>query len=331
MFGPENVQLLHVFAWGTMTSVMYFPVLLLVLLAGGLDPRLLSAPYLPPHRHARLRRVPGAHPHHHTSLVPVAQRAPGAARLDAARLAGVARRGDGVSFAVAYVMHVLIEKPSLWIRATGSPLEPRGAGSLGVEGGRRRPAHACAGAAGSLRRGGAQGSSPAAAAAPSAAPSAEAAAAAEAAPSAAPAAEAAAAAPTAAPSTAAAAAPTRRPTRRPIRRGPTRRPIRTPAWRARPARPQPRRSARPWSARRRDFVSLRHAAETREAEGEGEDHRRREFPESAHDSALLVATRSCVSARSASAPARRPDRPLTRYDVGPGWLASLHLGAPPRQ
>jgi peptidoglycan/LPS O-acetylase OafA/YrhL len=117
MFGAENLQLVHVFAWGTVTSVMYFPALILLLhTEGGWLIGWLSAPYF--------RRIAtlgyGVYLVHiplidHV-LVPVAQ------RLQArhvsmllvwpASLAAVML----LSFVIAYAMHVFIEKPSLWIR-----------------------------------------------------------------------------------------------------------------------------------------------------------------------------------------------------------------------
>lgn len=116
MFGPQGVQLLHVFTWGTVTSVMYLGVLLLLLHGQGAVHRFLSASFwrrlatlgygvylvhiplidhlaVPAARWLRARHVPMA-------------------LVWPASLAGVM----AASFAIAYAMHVLIEKPSLWIR-----------------------------------------------------------------------------------------------------------------------------------------------------------------------------------------------------------------------
>lgn len=45
MFGEEHMQLVHVFQWGTVTSVMYFAMLLLLLHGGGKVKDWLSAPF----------------------------------------------------------------------------------------------------------------------------------------------------------------------------------------------------------------------------------------------------------------------------------------------
>lgn len=115
-FGEKNLQLVHVFAWGTVTSAMYFAWVLLLLHSDGWIPRALSLPIY--------RRIAtlgyGVYLVHiplcdHV-LVPLAH----------------ALQGGGVpmvvvwpfsltllmvlSIGLAYVMHVLIEKPSLWIR-----------------------------------------------------------------------------------------------------------------------------------------------------------------------------------------------------------------------
>jgi peptidoglycan/LPS O-acetylase OafA/YrhL len=116
MFGPEGAQLLHVLAWGTVTSLMYFPALLLLLHGDGWIHRVLSAPFwrtlatlgygvylvhIPLIDHVAVpaaRALQGRH-------VPMMLVWP-------AMLLGVMAG----SFAVGYVMHVVIEKPSLWIR-----------------------------------------------------------------------------------------------------------------------------------------------------------------------------------------------------------------------
>jgi peptidoglycan/LPS O-acetylase OafA/YrhL len=116
MFGASTVQLMHMFAWGTLTSLMYFPALLLLLHTQGPINRMLS--WSPFRRIATLGYgvylvhiplidhvlVPLAHrfQEKHVSMV----------YLWPASLAGVLV----MSFAIAYAMHVLVEKPSLWIR-----------------------------------------------------------------------------------------------------------------------------------------------------------------------------------------------------------------------
>jgi peptidoglycan/LPS O-acetylase OafA/YrhL len=118
MFGPEHVQLVHVFAWGTVTSVMYFGVLLLLIHGdtSGWIHHALSAPIF--------RKIAtlgyGVYLVHiplcDLVIVPAAQRAqarhwPMLLVWPAALLALMLS-----SLALAYVMHVVIEKPSLRVR-----------------------------------------------------------------------------------------------------------------------------------------------------------------------------------------------------------------------
>jgi peptidoglycan/LPS O-acetylase OafA/YrhL len=116
MFGAEHVQLVHVFSWGTVTSVMYLCALPLLLHGDGLVHRALSAPFF--RRAATLGYgvylvhiplidhvfVPAAKAleKRHVSMLFVWP-----ASLAATMLA---------SFAIAYAMHVLIEKPALRLR-----------------------------------------------------------------------------------------------------------------------------------------------------------------------------------------------------------------------
>jgi peptidoglycan/LPS O-acetylase OafA/YrhL len=116
LFGPEYVQIVHVFAWGTVTSVMYFPLLLLLLHGKGWIHDMLSAPFW--RRLATLGY--GVYLVHiplidHV-IVPVAQAAQ-ARRVSMLLVwpASLAAVMAG-SFLVGYAMHVFIEKPSLWIR-----------------------------------------------------------------------------------------------------------------------------------------------------------------------------------------------------------------------
>lgn len=116
MFGEEHVQLVHVFAWGSVTSVMYFGLLLMLLLGDGLIPRALS--------HPLFRRIAtlgyGVYLVHipviDHLLVPMAKSLEARAvpmsviwPLSLALLMVV-------SLVLAYVIHVLIEKPSLRLR-----------------------------------------------------------------------------------------------------------------------------------------------------------------------------------------------------------------------
>ncbi len=116
MFGPENVQVVHVFTWGTVTSLMYLPALILLLHSEGWIHRMLAAPFW--RRLATLGY--GVYLVHIPIIdhlaVPAgrflkAQHVP-MALVWPASLLGVM----GVAWAVGYAMHVLIEKPSLWIR-----------------------------------------------------------------------------------------------------------------------------------------------------------------------------------------------------------------------
>ena len=116
MFGPEHVQLVHMLTWGTVTSLMYFPLLLLLLHGEGWIHRGLSAPIF--RRLATLGY--GVYLVHiplcdHV-LVPVA-RALQARHVSMLLVwpASLAALMTG-SFVIAYAMHVLIEKPSLKIR-----------------------------------------------------------------------------------------------------------------------------------------------------------------------------------------------------------------------
>lgn len=118
MFGKEHVQLVHVFAWGTVTSIMYFGVLLLLIHGdtGSWVHRALSAPIF--------RKIAtlgyGVYLVHiplcDQVIVPAAQAAqarhwPMLLVWPAALLALMLS-----SLALAYVMHVVIEKPSLRVR-----------------------------------------------------------------------------------------------------------------------------------------------------------------------------------------------------------------------
>ncbi len=116
LFGPEHAQLMHVFAWGTVTSIMYFTGLLVLLNGTGIVVRLLSL--------SIFRRVAtlgyGIYLVHipilDFAIVPIAK--------------GLERRAVpmfviwplslallmALSILVAYALHVLVEKPTLRVR-----------------------------------------------------------------------------------------------------------------------------------------------------------------------------------------------------------------------
>lgn len=117
MFGKENVQLVHVFAWGSVTSVMYFAALLLLLFGGeGAVIEWLSAPIF--------RRMATLGYGVYLVHIPVCDQiiVPMAKALDARHvpmllvwplsLAALML----LSMGFGYVLHVLVEKPSLRLR-----------------------------------------------------------------------------------------------------------------------------------------------------------------------------------------------------------------------
>jgi peptidoglycan/LPS O-acetylase OafA/YrhL len=116
LFGRENELLLFVFAWGTMTSVLYFGPLLMLLGGEGWIPRALAAPFF--------RRVAtlgyGVYLVHmpiiHYGFVPVVRalhdRGVSMILLWPLTLVSIVV----CSHAVAYLLHVLVEKPSLRLR-----------------------------------------------------------------------------------------------------------------------------------------------------------------------------------------------------------------------
>jgi peptidoglycan/LPS O-acetylase OafA/YrhL len=116
LFGAEHVQIVHVFAWGTITSVMYFAWLILLLHGDGWIHRALSF--------SIFRRIAtlgyGVYLTHIPILdnvaVPVA-RALQARHVPMLVIWPLSLVGLSVaSLGLAYVLHVLVEKPSLWIR-----------------------------------------------------------------------------------------------------------------------------------------------------------------------------------------------------------------------
>ncbi len=116
MFGEEHVQLVHVFAWGTVTSLMYLCALPLLLHGDGWIHRGLSAPFF--RRAATLGY--GVYLVH----IPIIDHVvlPAAKALHARRISLLFLWPAALvatllaSFLIGYLMHVLIEKPSLRLR-----------------------------------------------------------------------------------------------------------------------------------------------------------------------------------------------------------------------
>jgi peptidoglycan/LPS O-acetylase OafA/YrhL len=116
MFGTANLQLVHIFAWGTVTTMMYFGWVLLLLHGDGWIHRALSIPIF--------RRMATLGYGVYLVHIPLCDRVlvPIAHVLDARHVPMVLVWPASVialmvaSLALAYVMHVLIEKPSLRLR-----------------------------------------------------------------------------------------------------------------------------------------------------------------------------------------------------------------------
>jgi len=116
MFGADNVQLVHVFAWGTVTSIMYLCALPLLLHGDGLIHRALSAPFF--RRAATLGY--GVYLVH----IPIIDHVlvPAAKALEKRHVSMLLvwplslAATMAISFLIAYAMHVLIEKPALKLR-----------------------------------------------------------------------------------------------------------------------------------------------------------------------------------------------------------------------
>ena len=116
MFGQRYVQMVHVFAWGTITSVMYFGWVLLLLHGDGWIHRALSIPIF--------RRVATLGYGVYLVHIPLCDHliVPIARDLQRRQVSMMLVWPASVfvlmvsSLAIAYVMHVLIEKPSLWFR-----------------------------------------------------------------------------------------------------------------------------------------------------------------------------------------------------------------------
>jgi peptidoglycan/LPS O-acetylase OafA/YrhL len=116
MFGVGVAPVVKMLSWGTLTTVMYFGVLSLLLHAGGPITRALSAPFF--------RSVAtlgyGVYLVHiplcdHV-VVPVARVLHGRGVPWGVMWVGALVALVLLSHGLAYVMHVVIEKPSLWVR-----------------------------------------------------------------------------------------------------------------------------------------------------------------------------------------------------------------------
>ncbi len=116
LFGERNVQLVHVFCWGTVTSLMYLAWLILLLHTDGWIQRALSAPFY--------RRVATLGYGVYLVHIPICDHVivPLARALETRKVSMILVWPASVvvlmalSLVLAYVMHVLIEKPSLRMR-----------------------------------------------------------------------------------------------------------------------------------------------------------------------------------------------------------------------
>lgn len=116
MFGAEHVQLVKVFSWGTLTSVMYLCALPLLLHSDGYVTRFLSLPVF--------RKVATLGYGLYLVHIPIIDRlvVPGVKALHARGVSLVVLWLGSLVFTlvlswlIAYAMHLLIEKPSLWLR-----------------------------------------------------------------------------------------------------------------------------------------------------------------------------------------------------------------------
>ncbi|MBK9266617.1 MAG: acyltransferase [Polyangiaceae bacterium] len=116
MFGKEHLQLVKVFSWGTLTSIMYLCALPLLLYSDGIVARVLSAPFF--------RKVATLGYGLYLVHIPIIDHlvVPAVKTLHSRgislTLLWIAALATTllVSWAIAYVMHLFIEKPSLWLR-----------------------------------------------------------------------------------------------------------------------------------------------------------------------------------------------------------------------
>ena len=119
LFGAEYVQWVHVFAWGTLTSIMYVPALLLLL-----HPKTGEDP---------IQRFLGARGFHTIATLGYGiylVHIPLLYRVCVPLVKALKARGYSMwvgwplafvvdvagSLAIGYVLHILVEKPSLWLR-----------------------------------------------------------------------------------------------------------------------------------------------------------------------------------------------------------------------
>jgi len=116
MFGPEYVQIVHVFAWGTVTSIMWFCAVLLLLHGEGPIQRALSAPIF--------RRIATLGYGVYLVHIPLCDHfiVPIAKRLEARHVSMILVWPlslvllMGSSIFVGYLLHIFVEKPALRIR-----------------------------------------------------------------------------------------------------------------------------------------------------------------------------------------------------------------------
>jgi peptidoglycan/LPS O-acetylase OafA/YrhL len=116
LFGHDKVQVVHVYLWGSVTSVMYFLWGLLILNGDGWIHRALSAPFF--------RRLATLGYGVYLVHIPLCDRIvlPMARKLVGQKVSMVLVWPLSVatlmtaSLTVAYALHVLVEKPSLWVR-----------------------------------------------------------------------------------------------------------------------------------------------------------------------------------------------------------------------
>jgi peptidoglycan/LPS O-acetylase OafA/YrhL len=118
MFGPEHLQLVHVFGWGTITSVMYFCILLLLLHGDteGWVHKALSFPIF--------RKIATVGYGVYLVHIPILDKliVPAAQRAQAHHVPMIIIWPVSLalvmllSLGLGYVMHVIIEKPSLRVR-----------------------------------------------------------------------------------------------------------------------------------------------------------------------------------------------------------------------
>ena len=116
MFGYENVHPMKVVSWGTLTSVMWLSMLGLLLFTEGWVGRALG--------HPAFRKLATLGYGVYLVHIPLIDHVviPAAHALDARHVSLAVIWSGGLatvltaSFVLAYVMHLLIEKPSLWLR-----------------------------------------------------------------------------------------------------------------------------------------------------------------------------------------------------------------------